>query len=248
MFLAIESKNFADFIPVDFGYENCEKSYSFGPNIRNYYLIHYIKSGCGTFHSPHGSFPVKAGQAFLICPDEICTYTADSENPWTYIWIGFRGNLSENFKKLSPVFSADGTIFEEALTAFSLDSCVEEFLVSIIFKLYCSLFSGKTSPNHVERAKGYINSFYMRIENVSEISKHLNIDRKYLARIFKAETGITLQQYLIDKRLFEAKKLLSIGYSVNDTAFMTGYRDSFNFSKSFKKNIGISPIKFKKEL
>ena len=36
-------------------------------------------------------------------------------------------------------------------------------------------------------------------------------------------------------------------FSVADTAKMVGYDDVFNFSKMFKKNIGVSPLKYKKE-
>ena len=81
------------------------------------------------------------------------------------------------------------------------------------------------------------------MENVSiqEISHLVGLNRKYLSRIFKDTYGITMQEYLIDRRLTEASKLLKLGYSVEDTAYMVGYNDPFGFSKAYKKRFGNSP-------
>jgi AraC-like DNA-binding protein len=43
----------------------------------------------------------------------------------------------------------------------------------------------------------------------------------------------------------QAKALLSLGYTVSNTAFAVGYNDPFNFSKSYKKYFGIAPIAHK---
>ena len=54
-----------------------------------------------------------------------------------------------------------------------------------------------------------------------------------------------MQQFLINKGLHEAKKLLSRGFNVEESARMVGYSDPFAFSKAFKKKYGVSPIKCK---
>ena len=81
------------------------------------------------------------------------------------------------------------------------------------------------------------------MENVSieEISKLLGLNRKYLSRIFKDAYGVTMQEYLIDRRLSEASKLLKTGCSVEETAYLVGYNDPFGFSKAYKKRYGNSP-------
>jgi AraC-like DNA-binding protein len=53
-----------------------------------------------------------------------------------------------------------------------------------------------------------------------------------------------IQEYIIGVRMENAKTLLQNGFSVNRTADMVGYHDSFNFSKMFKKLFGISPKQY----
>jgi two-component system response regulator YesN len=82
---------------------------------------------------------------------------------------------------------------------------------------------------------------------VDEIAKIFGFERSYLFRIFKAKYGIGLKEYIVKVRTDWAKKFLADGYSVVDTSFMVGYRDEFNFSRGFKKFVGVSPMEYKKK-
>ena len=73
---------------------------------------------------------------------------------------------------------------------------------------------------------------------------NLLLDRRYLVRLFKEKTGMGIQEYIIQVRMEHARTLLQSGFSVNTTASMVGYHDSFNFSKMFKKTTGTSPKQF----
>ena len=53
------------------GYENCAPGHSYGPIMRNGYLIHYVLDGKGIYKARGELFRLKAGDAFLICPDEL---------------------------------------------------------------------------------------------------------------------------------------------------------------------------------
>ena len=64
-------------------------SHKYGPVVRNYYLIHYILAGLGTFQTEQMTYRLHAGQVFLIEPGQETTYIADKNTPWSYIWIGF---------------------------------------------------------------------------------------------------------------------------------------------------------------
>ena len=77
--------------------------------------------------------------------------------------------------------------------------------------------------------------------SVEKIAMLLHMNRSYLSRYFKQNYGMTIQDYLIQTRLYHASRLLKTGATVQDTANMVGYLDAFNFSKIFKKNTGVSP-------
>ena len=93
-----------DLNPLVAGHEACDPGHSYGPHIRSYVLLHFVHSGKGTFQTPDGTFCVEEGQAFMILPGQLTTYTADSDDPWEYSWVGFNGALSHRFHTLTPVF------------------------------------------------------------------------------------------------------------------------------------------------
>ena len=134
------------------------------------------------------------------------------------------------------------------LNACEGDGMGEYRIAALLFEMYAELFATQKPQNHyVRRVKNYINALYMQPLRVEEIAEKLNLDRRYLSRLFKEKTGITVQEYLIEVRLNEAKKQLENGSSVSQAAQLSGYEDVCNFSKMFKARFGISPGKLKKE-
>ena len=93
------NRRFEDLNPIVHGREICAPGHTFGPAVRRYTLIHYVMSGKGTYRVGGETYHVEAGEAFRILPGEITVYSADSDDPWTYRWVGFDGALSERFSE-----------------------------------------------------------------------------------------------------------------------------------------------------
>ncbi len=67
-----------------------------------------------------------------------------------------------------------------------------------------------------------------------------------LSRLFRKENGITITAHIRKRRMEEARWFLSNrDFSIQDTALMVGYEDSGAFSKAFKREIGITPGKYR---
>ena len=241
----LENKHYTEFCPTVLGRQKCHGGYSFGPHVRNEYLIHFVVGGCGTFSNQKDTYHVSEGSAFVIRPGENCTYYADVQTPWEYIWIHFNGKLAEHFNSVDDVFEYDKSFAHDLMSAFNMESGVEEYLTGMLFVLHSSLFGSLSKNDYPNKVKGYIDSNYMREIRIEEIASTLNLNRKYLSRIFKEKYNISMQQYIVKKRMIEAKKLLEAGYRVEETAYMVGYSDSFNFSKAFKQFHGKSPVTFR---
>ena len=245
MVIPIENKGLNDFLPCDFGYEDCKCGKVFGPYVRDYYLIHFVYSGKGTLKNDRDLYKIEQGSAFLIRPGEVCTYTADKEKPWSYIWIGFTGKMSHDFDNVSDVFQYDMFFADELFTLIDSKSMIEIQLAAILFKLYWFLFNHENKIDPVNKIIGYIDANYMNKISIVKVANELNIDRKHLARIFKSRKKITMQQYLVKKRMTVAKELLQNGHNVGETALMVGYSDGFVFSRAFKSYYNISPKQYK---
>ena len=75
------SQEYFDITIYQYGYEQCLPNHTFGPGMRNHYLIHCILSGNGTYRAHHGDqsheYHLHEGQAFLIEPNQLVHYYAD---------------------------------------------------------------------------------------------------------------------------------------------------------------------------
>ena len=154
--------------------------------------------------------------------------------------------FSKKFAELDPVFPFT-TDWADEMLSLDCDTGVLEYAIAAkLFMMYSEFFADKKHKNdYVGSVKSYVNALYMQQIRVEEIAEKMNLDRRYLSRIFKAKVGKSIQEYIISVRMDEAKKLLEKGYSVAETAQLCGYEDACNFSKMFKREFGISPGKWK---
>lgn len=238
---------YTDIKPIFAGMSQCKSLHSYGPAVRHHCIIHYCVRGKGVFRNKDGTYEIKAGQAFIINPDEITFYQADEKDPWMYIWIAFSGTVCDSIKKISPILNlGNSTVFDEIRTLVTNGICrPEEYLVCLI-RLFSEILPMSDSvPGYALRAKDYIKLHYMEDISVENIAATLNIDRRYLLRLFKKEFGITIVNFIIRTRLDAAYEFLRSGIPVNKAAVMCGYSDAYNFSKMFKKYHGISPSEVK---
>ncbi len=243
----ILNKHFRELNPLVAGWQNCSPGYSYGPFIRDFYVIHYILSGKGKFKNSNGTFALGAGEYFIIRADELTFYQADEKDPWSYIWIGFDGSLSSRFDSIPDVgkFSDEQFFLDIKFTEDDIPK-YEEFLTGKLFLLYAQFCRDeKESVKHIYKVKNFIKRNYMSDISVEDIAKNLGVNRIYLSRAFKEEFGASIMQYIVSVRMNHAKHFLESGYSVAEVAEMVGYSDGFGFSKMFKKHFGISPINLK---
>ena len=73
------------------GHEYCQPGHTWGPGIRDHYLIHLVVAGKGTYQIGGASFALAEGDLFLAKPNQLITYAADRDDPWEYYWVGFNG-------------------------------------------------------------------------------------------------------------------------------------------------------------
>ncbi len=99
----------------------------------------------------------------------------------------------------------------------------------------------------VDKAAEYINEKYSENISVRDIASVIALSPSHFSRIFKKETGLTPQEYLIRVRLDRAKSfLMRSRKSVTEIALQCGFSSSAHFSSSFIKRFGKTPSEFKK--
>ncbi len=111
---------------------------------------------------------------------------------------------------------------------------------------------GKECPGEIRQAVSIPEQALAVIEEdfkslrISDISEKLYIGSSYLSTLFKEEYGITLEHYLIIRKIAEAKKYLYMGVPVSKACELSGFNDYSNFIRTFKKFEGCSPSNLSK--
>lgn len=104
----------------------------------------------------------------------------------------------------------------------------------------------KSSISLVEQAKAYIDSHYFKEISLDEVSREVNISPYYFSKLFKEETGGNFIDYVTAIRMEKAKELLSsTDKSMKEICSAVGYQDPNYFSRTFKKNVGVTPTEYK---
>lgn len=267
-YMELSGKLFQDISTLFCGRQSCPSLYSFGPAVRECYLLHFCLDGCGDFYANERHYPIEKGQGFLICPNELTFYQADAQRPWTYAWIGLDGRQAKQYLKLAgisfehPVFCCPDTdlissCIHDMIAHHTPDLSCEIYIQSVLLRVlsYLTEASGQTEKKegndygiYVSRAISYIHNNYQNPLTVQEIADYLSLNRSYLTELFLRTLHLSPQQFLIKYRITKAMHFLkSTELSIEHVACSCGYANVYSFSKAFKKVAGISPAQYRKE-
>lgn len=266
--ILIEKLSHTDLNMYKCGVEDCSPGHSWGPGVRDHYLIHYIHSGRGVFHINGLSYELEKGHGFLICPDVITYYQADQFEPWSYSWVGFHGLKAEVYLK-----QANLTL-ENPVFKYDRDDCLKDCLLKMIetknlarsreirltglLYVFLSLLieasdsrgydtGSNRRDQYIKKAVEFIGMNYSRKITISEIAHYIGLDRSYLYSIFKEYLNTSPQEFLINFRMEKACELMKNDIlSIGDISRSVGYEDTLLFSKVFKKVKGSPPRDFRK--
>lgn len=95
----------------------------------------------------------------------------------------------------------------------------------------------------------FLKENYTQNISLTSLSEQYGLSVGYLSGRLKEDLGLSFSEYVTSKRIQKAKELLvDETLSIEAVAEMVGYNDYFYFTKVFKKNTGISPSKYRKNL
>lgn len=102
--------------------------------------------------------------------------------------------------------------------------------------------------NLVDKIQSYVQKNYQNPDlNISQIALYLGKTPAYISSVYKKQTGRSLLKFINQMRIDLAVGLLREGKSVNETALLSGFRDSRSFIRVFKECTGMTPGQMKRE-
>ena len=245
------------------GYQACTPGHTWGPGVRDHYLLHYVQSGIGHYYVDGRCHKLERGQAFLVYPDTLVQYQADDENPWEYCWVGFNGSEAKlimgqtPFSTKHPICNLDEGFYRQLMNIYEARGQGNANQMRMIGYLYVFLSqlvelsdqkaSEDPSLEYVKVAIRYINYNYARRIEVSEIAAAVGISRSHLYRMFILHLGLSPNEYLTRFRIDQACNLLKQpGLLVSNVSSSVGFEDQMYFSRVFKKIMGCSPTAYQR--
>lgn len=251
------NRHYNDINPEVCGEQACKPSYSYGPAVRSYWLLHFVVSGKGMFKTRNGEYSLKKGDVFIIRPNEVTYYCADEEDPWTYMWIGFSGQLpppkaiASNDVIYAPylydIFRAaiDMSDMSQDSRGYEARLCAKIWEIRAVFEDQ-ETSSGEVVEEYIRSALNIMDGEYLRGITVEEVADRLHLNRSYFTKLFGKVMRTSPREYLASLRMNKAAELLCEGFGVSVVAASVGYPDVFSFSRAFKNHYGLPPTEYVK--
>lgn len=100
----------------------------------------------------------------------------------------------------------------------------------------------------VERVADYIDGHITGGITVEELADHVHMSKYHFLRKFKEQTGVTVHNFVLNKRLIHASEDLTQGRSLTEAWQNAGFTDYSSFLRNFKKTFGVSPGRYREQI
>lgn len=240
--------------------------------VKHDYVIHIVLFGKGTFKVDQQTFHLKPHDCFILKKNKQVYYESHKNDPWLFGWIGLGGaNIHQYFQNTLIAtedafhFEQNSQVFEQLFTlikylnTMQLDARHQKIkvlgdlyllLAEISKELYTNnsylLYYDAPQKQLAQDIYQHITNHYERELSVEDIAQHFDISRNYLFQLCKKFFNQSPKQMILELRMIRAAQLLQgTVLQISEIADMIGYKDTFQFSKMFKKHFGYNPSKFR---
>ena len=161
--------------------------------------------------------------------------------------------LSELEYQLTDVSAASHDMIAESFEYIRNADTMEE-LERHLQNVLKTVFTADTDkPNaadqysaEVLQSLSYIQDNYGKKISLASVADHVGLSSGYLCRIFKDETGVSINSYINNLRMTRAGELLADKNSyIKEVAISVGFEDQLYFSRLFKRYYGITPSEYR---
>lgn len=148
------------------------------------------------------------------------------------------GSIARSIAQLCDYFCGDDRFRQWRINAM---------LFEVLSDIALRRFEQEKEPALSDRVCAYLSEHISQPFSAQDISRSLFLSYKRLAAVFKAQKGMTMQQYHNSLRMNEACRLLrSTLLPVGEIASELGFADMLYFSRCFRQYVGTSPTEYRR--
>lgn len=233
------------------------------------YLFFIVLSGSGTLDYQGENYRLAEKDCvFIDCTKPYSHNTSD--DLWQIAWVHFNGptmpGIYAKYEERGglPVFrpNQDGgtdafytslkNIYETANSSdYIKDMKINDGLAKILSLIMAESWQPDiqhkdAKKKNIVQIKNYLDEHFTESLSLDFLAEMIYINKYYLVKIFKQQYGLTISQYIQQKRITHAKHLLRFtDRSVESIGAECGMEQPHYFSRIFKKVEGISPSQYR---
>ncbi len=235
------------------------------------WLLAYTTAGAGRYRSGGATVFAHAGDVTLLAPGVPHDYAVPPGGRWEFFWAHFLprpdwgpwlqlpkvGGGLRLLTVASPasrvrIAGAFARLLADAVARPMSGALAEELALNALEEvlLLCAL---ETAVATVERRDPRIRQALAAMaenltiaEPIAALAARVALSPSRLAHLFKAETGNSVLDTLLQMRLHQAARLLT--YTTQDIGEISravGFRSPFYFSRQFRRRFGMSPSQYR---
>ena len=189
-----------------------------------YYSGFFLLSGGGVYVTGNGTeIPIRAGDFVQRLPNEVHSTYVKPDGEWLEFFISFGKGRYEILRAL------------DLLPEECVSRCpIQKKLPECAAHLECLK---KISDGEL----GIALASQERSLNMENVAKQLAIGYETFRKQFRRQMGVSPADYRLRAKMRQACHMLDAGFSIKETAGLTGYADVYTFTRQFKKTVGVTP-------
>lgn len=208
-------------------------------------------------------FSTKTGNRFLQAPvgsivitnpDEVHATICDNKIGNCFFTFYVSPDVLTELNNNNPVFFenkiiSDPLLFQQFLNLSQhlskSDIVIEKGFVKALRKLVTNHATGTFIKNKTStHFREFLEDEPFKKFSLENAAAQFGLDKYKFLRLFKNETGLTPNNYIILKRIEKCKQLLQTQSDLLDIALQLGFYDATHLCKHFKKITGIAPLAY----
>lgn len=227
----------------------------------DYHILYVCDGRCNCFYKDSERL-LEKGDFVIYPPNTKQKYTFCEKTQVTTFWIHFSGTgVQELFEELG----LEGGFFHALIPAeaehyfrriISLGNfntpchriCAEGYLFNLLSALSTKKreYDSTIYSDAVSKIAEYIGLNWQKQISVDELAQMVSLSESRTAHVFKEATGKSIHQYILEKKILNAKELLAnTDMSIAEISATVGFDDALYFSKVFRRKVGVSPKFYK---
>ena len=257
------NKNFPAHLSVQSGRKNLVE-----PHYHEDAEILSVNEGCVLIRAGTENIKCYKGDILVLYPNTLHRVSALTEDAkisallYETSAVRFAGSFSpkkggyslfregnSKFSELRGYFDTAAGLFSKKEITFNIEMTACLLNISAVFIKEGIMISSdaRSVQSRLQPAFSYIEENLCSVIKISDLERVLNLSKEHIIRLFKAETGKTPAEYILDLKIKKAMKMLKgENPSITEISVGLGFSSPSHFSKVFKARLGMTPGEYKK--